>query len=75
MYKIRQMFAAAQVKIISKTNGSLPLGIVTRWVVKLCDPEQVKDKVCIYIRVFFNKEGVPVVSLSFLLCLEAVWGW
>lgn len=66
------MFIAAQMKIISITNGSLPLAIVTRWVVELCSPEELTGKAYIYIRGFFNKKGVPVVSLSFPLCLEAV---
>lgn len=68
------MFIAAQEKIISKTNGSLPVAIVTRWVVELCSPESSEVK-CIFIQdFFFNKESVPVVISSFPLCLEAVWG-
>lgn len=69
MYKTRQMFISAQVKIISKTNGSLPVAVVTWWVVELCRPEQLKGKVYIYTGSFFNKESVPIGSLSFPLCL------
>lgn len=49
------MFIAAQVKIISKINGFLPVAIVTRWVVELCSPEQLKGKVYIYMVVFFQQ--------------------
>lgn len=56
MYKSRQMFIAAQVKITSKTNASLPVAVVTRWVVELCSPQQIKGKVCIYIGVFSAKK-------------------
>lgn len=58
MYKSREMFIAAQVKIISKTNGSLPVAIFTRWVVEHCSLEQLRVKVYIYIGFFFNKKKV-----------------
>lgn len=49
------MFIAAQEKIISKTNGSLPVAIVTRWVVELCSPESSEVK-CIFIQDFFFQQ-------------------
>lgn len=45
MYKSRQIFIAAQLKIISKTNGLLPVALVTKWVVELCSPEQFEGAV------------------------------
>lgn len=58
MYKSRQIFTAAQVKIISKTNGLLPLALVTKWVVEMCSPEQLKG---------------AVVGLEFLVVVGGVW--
>lgn len=76
------MLIAAQVRIVSKTNGSLPVVVVTKWVVELCSYAALSNsKVeCVFmcgLLFFFKKQkrSTPMVSLLFRLCLEAACGW